>query len=327
MRYAIGEIVLVVIGILIALNINNRNERNKNELTTIAILKTIQENLISDVVRSEDILDSYLIIKLRNEKIFDFIDPLSEKDYKEGKVHKSGTTVDYFILKDEGYQNLSKLSNVSNKFAFIVDMLTNMYSKNIPLLELYNERVRTTVTKHLDFLSLQNWEVYQMKNGMPSQEELDYYLFDDRYKSYLLKWTKDRGNVVWISQQHRLEAIEIYHKIDSILNIEKTAFPEHILGRIDSNSVKKYLGFYEIDGYTKGYEELYINNDHLVSDWLIEGVRNIKKFPTTRYRKINDSIFVAIESNSIGFLNFVENENGKIHIDFIDDDNQWVKFE
>ena len=34
MRYAIGEIVLVVVGILIALQINNRNEKRKAELYT-----------------------------------------------------------------------------------------------------------------------------------------------------------------------------------------------------------------------------------------------------------------------------------------------------
>lgn len=41
MRYAIGEIVLVVIGILIALSINNWNEDNKQEIIEINFLKQL----------------------------------------------------------------------------------------------------------------------------------------------------------------------------------------------------------------------------------------------------------------------------------------------
>jgi hypothetical protein len=46
--YAIGEIVLVVIGILIALQLNNLNENKKNEIFEKEILSQIQENLKSD---------------------------------------------------------------------------------------------------------------------------------------------------------------------------------------------------------------------------------------------------------------------------------------
>jgi hypothetical protein len=45
-KYAIGEIVLVVIGILIALSINNWNENRKERLIEIAILTDIRKDLI-----------------------------------------------------------------------------------------------------------------------------------------------------------------------------------------------------------------------------------------------------------------------------------------
>lgn len=47
--YAIGEIVLVVIGILIALQINNWNEEQKNGDLEITYLKGIQSNLANDI--------------------------------------------------------------------------------------------------------------------------------------------------------------------------------------------------------------------------------------------------------------------------------------
>tara|TARA_R110002051_G_scaffold3131_6_gene16859 strand:- start:7426 stop:7659 length:234 start_codon:yes stop_codon:yes gene_type:complete len=48
--YAIGEIVLVVIGILIALQLNNLNENKKNNVFEKEILSQIQENLTNDKV-------------------------------------------------------------------------------------------------------------------------------------------------------------------------------------------------------------------------------------------------------------------------------------
>ena len=48
--YAIGEIVLVVIGILIALQINNWNEHKKLKKEYISDLKAIKENLEKDAL-------------------------------------------------------------------------------------------------------------------------------------------------------------------------------------------------------------------------------------------------------------------------------------
>jgi hypothetical protein len=49
LKYAIGEIILVVIGILIALQINNWNEANKAAKEELKILKEMQFNLANDL--------------------------------------------------------------------------------------------------------------------------------------------------------------------------------------------------------------------------------------------------------------------------------------
>ncbi|WP_145758380.1 DUF6090 family protein [Sediminicola sp. YIK13] len=48
--YAIGEIILVVIGILIALQLNNLNENKKNDIFEKEILNQVQENLKGDLL-------------------------------------------------------------------------------------------------------------------------------------------------------------------------------------------------------------------------------------------------------------------------------------
>jgi hypothetical protein len=49
-KYAIGEIVLVVFGILIALQINIANEKRKDRIQEITILENIQEDILLDTL-------------------------------------------------------------------------------------------------------------------------------------------------------------------------------------------------------------------------------------------------------------------------------------
>ena len=74
MRYAIGEIVLVVIGILIALAINNwneeRNNREKFDLTLVEIEKELISNINSakNTISSLSTSDS-LLLKILFDKL------------------------------------------------------------------------------------------------------------------------------------------------------------------------------------------------------------------------------------------------------------------
>jgi hypothetical protein len=56
-RYAIGEILLVVVGILIALQVNNWNEERKDRLIEIKTLKEIKSNLKLDLEEIRNDID------------------------------------------------------------------------------------------------------------------------------------------------------------------------------------------------------------------------------------------------------------------------------
>ena len=74
LKYAIGEIVLVVIGILIAFQINNWNENRKHYQTTKILIKSLKNDLKLDSIQlNEDIL------ALQNELeiLYDFTQRLS----------------------------------------------------------------------------------------------------------------------------------------------------------------------------------------------------------------------------------------------------------
>ncbi|MFZ6053085.1 DUF6090 family protein [Halocola ammonii] len=74
--YALGEIVLVVLGILIALQINNANESSKARAKEINYLKNIQTDLLLNIANIEEFIET------RNTKIESANIVL---DYYEGK--------------------------------------------------------------------------------------------------------------------------------------------------------------------------------------------------------------------------------------------------
>jgi len=55
--YALGEIILVVLGILIALQINNWNTNNKNQSKELGYITNIIEDIESDIAKSKIALD------------------------------------------------------------------------------------------------------------------------------------------------------------------------------------------------------------------------------------------------------------------------------
>ena len=102
-RYAIGEIVLVVIGILIALQVNNWNEDRKESLAIKNVLFEIKEDLIQDKaelernieLRTEDFEAQKRIINVLetnrnfNENVFLFYYwTVWEGYYKGGDIEK-----------------------------------------------------------------------------------------------------------------------------------------------------------------------------------------------------------------------------------------------
>ena len=74
LRYAIGEILLVVIGILIALSINNWNENRKNLSKKETLLKALQIEFSSNLTQLDTVL-YYDDLVLKNIRRFMKLDP------------------------------------------------------------------------------------------------------------------------------------------------------------------------------------------------------------------------------------------------------------
>ncbi|MDN3642907.1 DUF6090 family protein [Lutimonas halocynthiae] len=72
-RYAVGEIILVVIGILIALQINTWNEERKTGIIETKTLKEIRSNLMFDLVELDSDIDIMDSITISGEAVIDYL--------------------------------------------------------------------------------------------------------------------------------------------------------------------------------------------------------------------------------------------------------------
>lgn len=131
LKYAIGEIVLVVIGILIALQINNWNEARKRQNTMKSVYSIIKTDLLSDIKN----IDKALTLMSPRDSIFKRV-------------------INRKMTKDD-YENCNKCSSILHGFPDI-----SLNNRGLKLLE----NNRTTFDANQDSLSIEISDFYAYFN-------------------------------------------------------------------------------------------------------------------------------------------------------------------
>ena len=135
LRYAIGEIVLVVIGILIALSINNWNEKRKIKNKETVILKELLTSINSDLKAYESFSGPRIERKKRGlDSLFSHI--FDKKEIKDSLFIDFYTNMsqDIFLRFDNGpFEDLksSGLDIISNDD--LRTAINNAYTVKLPL--------------------------------------------------------------------------------------------------------------------------------------------------------------------------------------------------
>ena len=93
MRYAIGEIVLVVIGILIALQINNWNEGRKETVKETTILKQLEIEFQSNLQQLDEKIDVRKKMMHATMRLFHYIDHPEDRNIDSINAYLGRTTV------------------------------------------------------------------------------------------------------------------------------------------------------------------------------------------------------------------------------------------
>ena len=108
-KYAVGEIILVVIGILIALQINNWNHNRKTNEQIEATYAVIKEEISADTIKFNTVLKSYESERNYYERILD--GTLTKTDLEQYNKRWIMTYHWYdCYLKNSGFEQLSTYS-------------------------------------------------------------------------------------------------------------------------------------------------------------------------------------------------------------------------
>ena len=204
--YAIGEIILVVIGILIALSINTSREKFLQKKSTQGIFEQIEKDLTSDSLQLAVSINS---LALSNKMIMDII---------EGKIHDSifykvdsieyskpymrkmrglTTSFEKYSPNNKGL-NLLKSSNQSN---LVYDQMANevieFYSTMMTKLPEYNQAIvevaKRNILQYQEFDWYENWALQKydnrfieyIRNSPSSRKRLsEYYIYSSVQETY-----------------------------------------------------------------------------------------------------------------------------------------------
>jgi hypothetical protein len=183
-KYAIGEIILVVIGILIALGINNWNENRKDSNQEKIVLMSLLENLYLAKNQSELLISEEEALKKRlirilgiesnpivniNQIIPDSIFKTTVWDLQNDQP----TFNVYSNLKNTNKLSLIKNKNVNEKFTNLEFRLNNLNDILEDRLSVHQIRIDDILERDINFIPLIKSNVPEI--NIINETENDYY--------------------------------------------------------------------------------------------------------------------------------------------------------
>lgn len=206
--YALGEIILVVIGILIALQINDWNENRKNSNEELAILESLNKNLIlakkqsESLVSAEENSKSVLLLVLdidANSTITDK-DSISDENFKEAfwNLENDVPVINtYTDLKNTNKLGLIKDQKIKEKFTSLEVHLNELKGMLEDRLNVQQIRIDNVAENDINFLPLIKSSIPTVDISNEKQNNYQLILNNQRIRNLLgikLSMTQDVFN-------------------------------------------------------------------------------------------------------------------------------------
>ena len=220
-RYAIGEIVLVVIGILIALQINNWNEEKKSESETKRLMVKVRKELFYNIKQANRALDYYfkrdsLVYKVIKKKATAF-DYKNNWDYKE--LPWDYETVS--AVNDDFLNLLEKSTLISPEQDSILLRLKALYAGKRDDLDDWDNYVGEVARDFKDKIKDEHSWFSDHRARLVTDEMIDYFINDPYYFNAvhdvaMISYNLHLGRIVTF----RIEAGDLYKEISDYLGLK-----------------------------------------------------------------------------------------------------------
>ena len=265
LKYAIGEIILVVIGILIAVGINSLYNASQNEDKVKAILTQVQEDLKTDIIDAKRIFNVYIAKDSLFQKIMN--DSITFEMYKKNP-YRLPITSNYvsFSNKKGGYNRfLENLENLPEKYSCLIPYLNDLYIEMQNDIDDYNTFIKNTVMVDGREDIKTNPKIADYTYGKYPDEAMEYYFKDPFLKNKSSQYMNDLSNISKAANDYRIESIVLYKKIDSLLGKTPALYSEPIAVLPTEEDINSFLGDYTGTGDVLGVTgSLILQNRQLV---------------------------------------------------------------
>lgn len=314
------EIIVIVIGILVAFMLNNWNEnRNKEKLVT-EILLEVQNDLVVNIERADEVL---LFYKRKDSLISyalsDTIDITAMyKPQTLPVIYKS------FAILDNGFNRLMQNGDhTSEKYKSIMADLKELFVANKNLVEKYNEEMKQVAFDHLNDMKNQTSWYYKFyyTNEYASDSEAQAYLLSDIYKNRLTHyWNIGIADHYTQVQIFRINSARAYNEIVNLLGTKANSGSVNPNFPIDTDDYKDWLGVYHATNSTNKSVsfEIVIENNTLFS--IVNNERKSEIFP------ISKAFFLVANRDEFNSIRIDKNGNvNGINTRYKMTDFEWTK--
>ena len=214
LRYAIGEIVLVVIGILIALQINNWNEARKGHLKLTTILHIVLEDIKEDSFTINREIENLIETNKRTKSFLNQQDYIGfTRDSLENSLETFNVNIDY---QTNGFVNLLN-SGITEYgiYGKVIKKILWLYDNKLTNLKIREESYNQAVTNGDNF-----WRYKQNSYEFNYVKDLSSYQSEEVAKKELSSLMKSPipRNILKIDYRNKKKLISNYEQLVIYLN-------------------------------------------------------------------------------------------------------------
>lgn len=204
-KYAIGEILLVMLGILLALQVNNWNEERKDRVEEIIILESLDKNLIlaneqsDSLISSEKYSKGVLLLVLGIDSINSILDSnsISAKIFKDAfwNLESDIPVINTYIeLKNSNKLSLIKNHEIKEKFTSLEVNLNELEGMLDDRLNVQQIRIDDIAENEVNFIPFIKSSIPTINIEKEKQNNFELILSNQRIRNLLgmkLNMTQD----------------------------------------------------------------------------------------------------------------------------------------
>jgi hypothetical protein len=262
-RYAIGEIVLVVIGILIALYINNWNERRKEREMFDLTLVEAQKELVKNLEQVGLSLDGYAYQDSIMKTVLVDTLAIEEYDVKENQLglFNSGFWVSPTELSNESFKRLSQFNNINERQDSILQRLNVLQFTINNQVEELEDWMLSTMKENRASIKNYNWFNDWAYLQWENQEMRKYFQGDPEYLNIIANYSLNLHILTRFLSSYDIEGRMIYSGIHDYLKSQNLQLTDSLLFNHKPEIFEHYLGKYETVWCS---DKNYIHGDSIV---------------------------------------------------------------